>query len=185
MADEEAHVNWAVKGVEDEVEIGVDGEFASVDASLQGFVSILSARPQEPIAKGLHQFRIGLSAGEQGGDDLTARGAKDANQAAHLKADIAVEGAGVGELEFLIGAGGEGVDDEGGLGGPPAVDGGFADVGVGGHGLDAEGGESAFLLQAFHGAAQDGLARLLAAGAAGRSFAIVTGRGVTVVRGSP
>jgi len=78
-----------------------------------------------------------------------------------------LNGAGIGELEFVLGAGEERVGDQGGLGGPPAVDGCLANIGVGGDGFDAQFGESAGLLEQFQSAAQDRLTRFLAAGRPG------------------
>jgi hypothetical protein len=111
-----------------------------------------------------------LTAGEQRRYDLTALGSEDANHPAHLQAHIALNGAGIRELKFLLRAGEESVGDQSGLGGPPTVDSCLANVGVGGDSLDAQFRESTTLLEQLQSAAQDGLTRFLTARPPGRAL---------------
>src|SRR5271169_4838255 len=172
VSNQEAHVNRAIKGVEQQVEIGVRRKFTAINAPLQRLVGLPALGPQEFFAKGLDEFGIGLTSGEEGGNDLAAWRLKEPDHAPHLEAHIATQGAGVRELEFLLDADRESVGDQRRLGGPPAVHGCFADVGVGGHGLNAKIGESALLAQEFQRTAEDSLARLLAARATRRTLPV-------------
>src|ERR1019366_1700635 len=138
MPDQKAHIDRPIERVKNKVEIAASGEFAAVDAALQSLVRLLTSGPQESVAKGLDQFRIRLPSGEQRRHHLAPLGPEDANQAAHLQAHVALYGSGVWETELTVGAGGEGVGDQGGLGRPPTVDSCFANVRVGGNAFNAQ-----------------------------------------------
>ena len=97
MPDEKAHVDWAVEGIENEVEIDVFAQLAAADTPAQGGVSFPAARPQETVAKGSNDVFIALSGGQDGGNDAAARAAEDFYQLAHLPAHIGEDGTGIGE----------------------------------------------------------------------------------------
>src|SRR5208282_716664 len=124
-----------------------------------------------------------LSSRKQRSHDLAPLRAENSNQPSHLQAHVVFHGTRVRKAEFMVGAGGESVGDQGGLGRPPTVDSCFAHVGVGGDCLNAQLWESV-LLQQFQGAVQNRLARLLAAWPSGRALLasfIVSSRSVTSV----
>jgi len=167
VPDQEAHVDGSIERIEDEIEIAVGGYFATVDAALESFIRLSTTGPQKAVTKGSDQLAIRLTSGEQRRHDLAALGAKDPYQPPHLKAHVSLHGSGIREAQFVIGAGGESVGDQGSLSRPPTVDSCFANVGVGGDGLNAQLRKSANSLQQFQGAAQDRLSRFFAAGPAG------------------
>ena len=110
VANQEAHVEGAIEQVEKKVEVGIGGKFAAIDTALESLVGVAPSGPEEALAKGFHQFGIGLTAGENRGDHLAAGRAEDVNEAAHLQADVAAQRTGVGEAKFLVGAGGKSID---------------------------------------------------------------------------
>ena len=172
VANQKAHVNRAVEGIEEQIEVAIPRKFATVDATLQGLVGLPAPGPEEPFAKGLDQFGIGLASRQKRGDHLTAPGTEYVDQPTHLETHVVAHGSGVGEAEFYVGAGGKGVGDQGCLGRPPAVDGCFADIGVGGDRLDTQIRKPALLPEKFQRTAQNGLAGLLATGPSRRPFSV-------------
>src|ERR1019366_1670282 len=85
---------------------------------------------------------------------------------------VALYGSGVWETELTVGAGGEGVGDQGGLGRPPTIDSCFANVRVGGDAFNAQFRQSTMLFKQLQGAAQNGLTRFLTARPPGRAFPV-------------
>jgi hypothetical protein len=53
VADEKAHINRAVEGIEEEIEIRVKREFAAIDAAPQSLIGLPTPGPEEAVAKGL------------------------------------------------------------------------------------------------------------------------------------
>lgn len=77
MADEEAHVDGAIKTIEEKVGINFRTQLAAIDAALQSRISFTSARPQKTIPEGGDHFFIALACGEDGGNDAALAAAKN------------------------------------------------------------------------------------------------------------
>jgi hypothetical protein len=117
---------------------------------------------KEAVAEGGHELPVALASGQDGGDDPSARAAKDFDDLAHLQAHVRAQRAGIGEVQLPRGVAGEGIRNQRCLVRPPAVNRGFADVGVGRHIFNRQIGKTS-LPQEFQGAVHDGLPRLLTA----------------------
>lgn len=140
MAEDEAVPEDAVDLVDDQVEVGVVGEFAAFAAAGEEVAQGGAAGGGE----GLHEVgEVGVAGGfadegAQGGGGGVALGAVEGG--GDEGAEVGAQGAGVGAGDVLVGAVGEGVEQDGALGRPPAVDGLLADAGAAGDGVDGDGG---------------------------------------------
>src|SRR5690242_19226448 len=107
MADEKPHMDGAIEGIEQKVEINFARKFATFHRALQCSISLFPAGPHKALAKCLQEFRVKLSAANHGGDHTTATTAEDLHHARHLIAEVGADRTSVGEMQFFDGTGGE------------------------------------------------------------------------------
>src|SRR5215472_1563210 len=60
LPDEKAHVYGAVERIEDQVEIGMAGQFSAIHSALQCGVRFEAAGPDKALSKGFNQLRVTL-----------------------------------------------------------------------------------------------------------------------------
>ena len=171
VLDQKSHVDRAVEGIEDQIQIDISAELATAHTAFQSSVGLVTARPQEAVAEGGDEILVALAGCQNRGDDAPSAAAKHLDQLTHLAAHIGVHGAGIGKMKATGNAVREGVCDESTFVGPPAVHRGFSNLGTFGDFFDGEVGESCFA-QEFQSSLQYGESGFLTTGTAGRTLSV-------------
>ena len=169
MSDEHAEVERAVEGIKQHVAIDVSGKLTAVDAALENAEGLGTAWDQPPIGERGDQFGIRLASADERANNAAARAAKDAGETLHLGAKIFAYRPGIRETRLTDDRRHEGIGDEHGLVGPPAIDRGLSHPGVGSDRFNGQ-FRKTHLFKQFQSTTKDRSTSLFAPGPARRTF---------------
>jgi len=155
MPNQESHVDWSVERIEEQVQVLIFGQFATLNPPAEGDVGFSSAGPEEALSEGGDEVLVALPSAKDGRNNSSTWTAKDFDELTHLLAHVRSNEARVGEVELSGRAAGECIRDENSLVRPPAINGSLTNACMGRHRFNRQVGK-AVLSQKLQRAVQDG-----------------------------
>ena len=122
MLDQESHVNWAVKRIEQQIHVKVLSQLAAEDAAPKRPIRLSTARPKEAFAESFDEIFVRLASSQDGRNDPAAATPEHFDQLAHLLAHVGEYGSCVGETQLAGSTARKSVGDQRAFVRPPAID---------------------------------------------------------------